>query len=92
METAAINQSTATDIATTPPRSTAEVQQSQFLQLLVAQLKGQNPLDPLDGSEFVAQLAQFSSLEQLTRINQTLENVEKLLAPQEIKLGDTTNG
>jgi len=92
MESTAVNESPATDIAITPPRSTAEVQQSQFLQLLVAQLKGQNPLDPLDGSQFVAQLAQFSSLEQLTRINQTLESVEKLLTPQEITLGETANG
>ena len=63
------------------PRSKAEIQQNQFLQLLVAQLKGQNPLNPLDGSEFVAQLAQFSSLEQLTYISDSLDNIQKLLEP-----------
>ena len=38
--------------------------ENTFLQLLVAQLKNQDPLKPQDGSEFVAQLAQFSALEQ----------------------------
>jgi len=44
-----------------------------FMQLLVAQLKYQNPLDPMDGTDFAAQLAQFSSLEQLSNINDALE-------------------
>ena len=56
-------------------RSTAEQQQTQFLQLLVAQLKGQNPLDPKDGTEFVSQLAQFSSLEELINIRTALEKL-----------------
>lgn len=70
-----------TEAVTAQPRSKAEMQQNQFLQLLVAQLKGQNPLNPLDGSDFVAQLATFSSLEQLTQISDSLDNVEKLLTP-----------
>ncbi len=40
-----------------------------FLQMLVAQLKNQDPLNPMDGTAFVAQLAQFSSLEQLQNLN-----------------------
>lgn len=40
-----------------------------FLKLLVAQLENQDPLDPSDDTEFVAQLAQFTSLEQLQEIN-----------------------
>jgi len=59
----------------------AETQKNQFLQLLVAQLKGQNPLDPLDGTQFVSQLAQFSSLEELTNIHAVLKNVEKYVNP-----------
>src|SRR5438128_3946883 len=55
------------------PQNKAEQQKSQFLQLLIAQLKGQNPLDPKDGTEFVSQLAQFSSLEELINIRTTLE-------------------
>ena len=59
------------------PAGKAEQQKSQFLQLLVAQLKGQNPLDPKDGTEFVSQLAQFSSLEELVNIRTTLDNISK---------------
>lgn len=46
-----------------------------FLQLLVAQLKNQDPLAPQDGAQFVAQLAQFSALDQLISINQQLGNL-----------------
>lgn len=46
-----------------------------FLQLLVTQLKNQNPLDPQDNSAFVAQLAQFSSLEGITTLNSTVSSI-----------------
>jgi flagellar basal-body rod modification protein FlgD len=45
---------------------------TEFLNLLVAQLQHQDPLDPLKNEEFVAQLATFSSLEQLIAINQAV--------------------
>jgi flagellar basal-body rod modification protein FlgD len=46
-----------------------------FMTLLVAQLKHQDPLAPQDGAEFVAQLAQFNSLEQLININDRLSQL-----------------
>ncbi len=58
-----------------------ETKKNEFLQLLVAQLKGQNPLDPMDGTQFVSQLAQFSSLEELTSIHAALDNVQQYLKP-----------
>ncbi len=44
----------------------------QFLQMLVAQLKNQDPLNPMQGDQMASELAQFSSLEQLQQINTTL--------------------
>jgi flagellar basal-body rod modification protein FlgD len=46
-----------------------------FLQLLVTQLKNQNPLEPQDNGAFVAQLAQFSSLEGITTLNTTVSGI-----------------
>lgn len=51
--------------------------QTEFLSLLVAQLQNQDPLNPMDSADFSAQLAQFSSLEQLTQINGKLDNIGK---------------
>ena len=48
-----------------------------FLELLITQLKHQDPLDPMDDKEFVAQMAQFNSLEQMQNMN---SNLEKLIA------------
>lgn len=45
----------------------------EFLKMLLAQLKHQDPLNPMDGTDFTAQLAQFSSLEQLSNVNNNLE-------------------
>ena len=47
----------------------------QFLQLLVSQLQHQDPLNPADDKEFVAQMATFSSLEQLVNANKNLEGL-----------------
>ncbi len=49
----------------------------EFLNLFVAQLKNQNPLDPLKGHEFIAQLAQFTSLEQLINLNVSFSDILK---------------
>lgn len=49
-----------------------EMDKDAFLKLMIAQLQNQNPLEPMDGTEYAAQLAQFSSLEQLTNLNETM--------------------
>lgn len=43
-----------------------------FLELMIAQLQNQDPLEPMDGTDYSAQLAQFSSLEQLQNINDSI--------------------
>ena len=47
-----------------------------FLKLLVSQIKNQNPLNPQDGTQFLAQLAQFSQVEQLVNIRQDLDDIK----------------
>ena len=50
-----------------------------FLQLLVTQMKYQDPLDPQDNSEYLSQLAQFSALEQMTNVSKGLADVSKIV-------------
>jgi flagellar basal-body rod modification protein FlgD len=59
--------STATSGVTQAP---GELGRNDFLNLLVTQLQYQDPLNPMDSADFTAQLAQFSSLEQLSNINE----------------------
>lgn len=55
---------------------------STFLTLLTAQIKNQDPLAPLDSTQFVQQLATFSNLELQAKGNKTLEVISSLLARQ----------
>lgn len=52
-----------------------ELDKQAFLQLLTTQLRYQNPMEPMDNREFLAQLAQFSGLEQLQSMGKTMEQV-----------------
>ncbi len=47
-----------------------------FLRLLIAQLEAQDPLEPMDAQDFSAQLAQFSTLEQITNVNDNLKDIK----------------
>lgn len=62
------------------PRDTEEKEdtlgRTDFLTMLVAQLQNQDPLNPMEGSDYSAQLAQFSSLEQLMNLNDTMESMQ----------------
>ena len=50
-----------------------------FLQLLVAQIKNQDPTKPVDSTQFMTQLAQFSNLEQLISLNTTVGKIGTVL-------------
>ena len=58
---------------TMSPGATPDKQ--MFLQLLISQIKNQDPTNPVDGTQFVSQLAQFSELEQLIAIRGDMDNV-----------------
>lgn len=76
----------------TPSAAPTAVNKNMFLQLLVAQLKNQDPLNPSDGTQFVAQLAQFQQLEQSVNSGQDItairQDLDKLAAP--VKSGTVT--
>jgi flagellar basal-body rod modification protein FlgD len=57
------------------PGSVAKSQQDRFLTLLTAQLKNQDPLNPLDNAQMTSQLAQISTLDGITKLNQTLQSL-----------------
>lgn len=56
-------------------KNTNTVNYDAFLQLLVTQLRNQDPTDPQDSGEFLAQIASFSSVEQQIQTNETLEKM-----------------
>jgi len=55
-----------------------ELDKDSFLRILVAQLTNQDPLEPLKDTEFIAQMAQFSELEQMMNISKQLDNLTML--------------
>jgi flagellar basal-body rod modification protein FlgD len=80
------NQTSSTaDVLASATDSSAGMGKDAFLKLLVAQISHQDPLKPMDDTAFVAQLAQFSSLEQSIGINKRLDD----LAAQERAAGNT---
>ena len=54
--------------------------QDAFMKMLIAQLKIQDPLNPMDGTQFAVQLAQFTSLEKLTNLNETMKVLPEYLS------------
>jgi flagellar basal-body rod modification protein FlgD len=57
------------------PKRADQMGRDAFLRLLTTQLAHQDPTAPQENGEFIAQLAQFSSLEQLTQIQRTLDAI-----------------
>lgn len=66
---------TSADLAKSLTSGSTALGKDEFLTLMVEQLKNQDPMNPADATEFTAQLAQFSSLEQLFNVNDNLESM-----------------
>jgi len=80
-----IYQSTAADTTTTSSSSatSSAMGMDAFLKMFMAQVTNQNPLDPMDNTEYTAQLATFSSLEQLTKIAGSMDAMTELTSAVE---------
>ena len=63
----------------TVTKANDELGKDAFLQLLVAQMKYQDPLSPQDNSEYIAELANFSSLEQMTNVAKGIEDLSTIV-------------
>ena len=85
--TGASNNGTQSNSTKLPDQLTSE---STFLNLLVAQIQNQDPLNPTDSIQFVGQLVQFSQLEQLLSINQGVTTLASDLNPP--ASSSSTNG
>ncbi len=76
------------------------ITQEEFVRLFLTQLSYQDPLEPLDNSEFIAQLAQFSAVEQARQNGVQLENIAEInsifqastLVGQEVEVATASGG
>lgn len=77
--TSSSSSSGGTQTSSTTPLADPLANKNTFLKLLVAQLQNQNPLSPADGTQFVAQLAQFSDLEQSVQMRTDVAAIRSAL-------------
>ena len=54
-----------------------ELDKDAFLKILITQLQNQDPLNPVESEDFIAQLAQFSTLEQITTLNSSIQEMSE---------------
>jgi flagellar basal-body rod modification protein FlgD len=74
------------------PKPEADLDRNAFLRLFTTQLQNQNPLDPMKNEAFVAQLAQFSSLEATTRMSDSLDQFVSTQSSEKIMRGASLIG
>ncbi|WP_194953187.1 flagellar hook assembly protein FlgD [Sphingopyxis solisilvae] len=71
-----------------PPGTSQQMGQRDFLRLMTAQLSQQDPFNPVDNQQMVAQMAQFSSLAGINETNVTLQKISEQLSAQTQLLKD----
>ncbi|WP_138493974.1 flagellar hook assembly protein FlgD [Paenibacillus pinistramenti] len=88
----------ASNVQTASSKDTQTMGKDQFLKILITQLQNQNPMDPMDDKEFIAQMAQFSTVEQLSNISTQLDtmssslgSVSSLIGKQATWMQDTSS-
>ncbi len=84
-------QTSQANYATNKANASNEMNQDMFLQLMITQLQNQDPLEPMDNSEFLAQQATFTQVNSLQEMNQKLETYgEALLSINSSSLNSST--
>jgi len=76
MTTSAINATTTTGTSTNPTSKKSTLNQADFLNIFVTQLKYQDPLQPMDNSQMASQMAQFSMVQSLNDMSASLKSME----------------
>ena len=70
------------------PNPTSQMSQADFLKLMTVQMQNQDPFNPMDGKDMLAQMAQISSAAGLAEMNQTLGDIRDQLSAQGAILED----
>jgi len=95
MQVTSIGGATST-LSTTPsnPERQLDIGQDAFMKLLLTQLRYQDPLSPMDDRDFVTQLAQFSSLSEMQKLNQAFAELATVqsLASATAFIGKSVSG